>query len=345
MASRKKAPRKTRPAINRQSEAINFRDQVNKTFKSFVNWSASHLRRHRLLARLLGATILVCPPAILNSYYQVEAFASEIKRISPFAADLLDGHIFIGILIACLWGFGALTLYSFTKSFLQKNPSGWSDIPTILLTVLDNIVGSKEQRFSREYVRFASSEEEKITAGSVFKAITKPSDQLNELIKGIYATINILIQRDPEIDKYALKVNLAMMGPNKNIEEIFFHYPSNDSVRSTVDSLNRPGSTIKEAVSSGRIVVIESILEESKRPKPRFLVTDKSRAEEDGSLICYPIYYGPLEEVVFVISIFIDVPNYFKAKFHRSYVELLKPFELRMKLEYALLCLEQGVVR
>lgn len=345
MASRKKTSRNTRPTINKKTETIGSFNRASSAFKLFVNWSAGHLRRHRLIARFLGASILVCPPLIINSYYQVEAFANEIKKISPYIADLLDGHIFVGILMAGFWGFLALTVYSYAKSLLQKDPAGWSDIPSILLTVLDNIVGSKEQRFSREYLRFASSEDEKITAGGVFKAITKPSDQLNELIKGIYSTINMLLQRDPEVGKYVLKVNLATMDADKNITEIFFHYPSNDSVRSKVDSLNKPGSTIREAASSGKIVVIESILEESKKPKPRFLVTDKSRSEEDGSLICYPIYYGPLEEVVFVISIFISVPNYFRAKYHKSYVELLKPFELRMKLEYALLCLEQGVVR
>ncbi len=345
MASRKKTPRIARPTARKKLEDSSFFTNLTNLFKLFINWSASHLRQHRLIARLLGALILVCPPLILNNYYQVEAFANEIKRISPFFSDLLDGHIFIGVLIAGLWGFLTLSIYSFAKSFLQKDPAGWSDIPSILLKVLDNIVGSKEQRFSREYLRFATSAEEKITASSVFKAITKPSDQLNELVKGIYATFNILIQREHEMHKYALKVNLATMDENKNIAEIFFHYPSNDSVRSTVDSLNRPGSTIKEAASSGKIVVIESILEESKKPKPRFIVTDKSRSEEDGSLICYPIYYGPLDEIVFVVSIFINIPNYFRAKFHRSYIELLKPFELRMKLEYALLCLEQGVVR
>ena len=182
-----------------------------------------------------------------------------------------------------------------------------------------------------------------ITSAGVFDFITQPGQQLNELMQGVYSTVDTLLKAQ-EIGKYVLKVNLAAIDPKQCVKSIHFHFPSNHPVRSSLAALNSPDSSIKNAIRKKKIVVLESIHMESIRSKPSFVVTDASRADEDGSLICYPVMYDPVGAVVFVISIHIDQPGTFKPKFSTSYVELLKPFALRIKLEYALLALKELTV-
>lgn len=310
--------------------------------KCLAIWSRGIVRRYRLAARGLGSFVIAAPPYFVGQYYQVDKFAAEVKSDWPVIGAMLDHHVFVGVLLAGIWAFLVLALYRVLTALAQEQPSGWGDAPSILLRALDNIVGAKEQRFSNHLKALRASSSPAVPA-SVFSFITQPGQQLNELILGIYSTVDSLL-RAQETSKYVLKVNLAVIDQNQNIKDIHFHYPSNHPVRSSLLALNSTNSAIKTAVRTQKIVVLESIHVESARTKPRFVVTDQSRAEEDGSLICYPVIYEPMGAVVFVISIHIDQPGTFKQRFVGSYVELLKPFALRIKLEYALLALKELTV-
>lgn len=295
-----------------------------------------------MVARGLGSFVIAAPPYFVGQYYQIDKFATEVKSDWPLVGALLDHHVFVGVLLAGMWAFLVLALYRVLTILAQEQPSGWGDAPGILLRALDNIVGAKEQRFSNHLKSLGTSSCPAAPA-SVFSFITQPGQQLNELILGIYSTVDSLL-RAQETGKYVLKVNLAAIDQNQDVKAIHFHYPSNHPVRSTLAALNSPNSAIKTAVRAQKIVVLESIHVESARTKPRFVVTDENRAEEDGSLICYPVIYEPMGAVVFVISIHVDLPGTFKPRFAGSYVELLKPFALRIKLEYALLALKELTV-
>lgn len=295
-----------------------------------------------MVARGLGSFVIAAPPYFIAQYYQIDKFAAQIKGDWPVLGAMLDHHVIVGVLLAGIWAFLMLAIYRISYTLAQERPNGWADAPGILLRALDNVVGAKEQRFSNHLKSLATSNSPAASA-SVFNFITQPGQQLNELILGLYSTIDSLL-REQRTGKYVLKVNLAALDQNQDIKAIHFHYPSNHPVRSNLAVLNSQNSAIKTAVRTRKIVVLESILVESARAKPRFVVTDESRAEEDGSLICYPVFYEPLGAVVFVISIHVDQPGTFKPRYAASYVELLKPFALRIKLEYALLALKELTV-
>lgn len=341
MAKNKSKPNKRKPKKISNGDHSRFLGNTKVISKRVFSWFSNVLvnfkKTHLILFNFLGALILGAPPYLIIHYYQIESFAEEVKKLIPFIGPLLDNNVIWGVVLSGAWIFIWLTVYNFLKKMVSKSPDRWVDIPQVLLSTLDNIVGVKEQRFRRELLRMQNNPDIANSDGDIFRNITNPTDQLKELIKGVYTAINVLIQKDPSVQNYQLKVNLAAINADRNIEKIFFHHPSNHPVRSTLENLNKPNSTIKIAVNSRKIVVIESVLDESKRPSPKFAVTDHSRDEEDGSLICFPVFYEPLNQVIFVISVFIDVPYYFKSKFSKTYTALLKLFELRSKLEYALL--------
>ena len=132
-----------------------------------------------------------------------------------------------------------------------------------------------------------------------------------------------------------LKVNLALLKDGEIIA-IMYHYPNDHPVRSKLEVLNSRPSAISGVYTNRKIFVIDSILDESEKPKPGFLVTDPSRSKEDGSLICYPVGMA-VDGMFMVISIFHSRRSIFNQRFRNSYNEALKPFALRLKLEYSLL--------
>lgn len=207
------------------------------------------------------------------------------------------------------------------------------------MSAIDNVVGAKEQRFSRhlQKLRLGGAQ---AAAGDVFSEITKPDEQMNSLILGVYSVFDSVLKGQIE-GKYVLKVNLATVDHDGNVKSIHFHYPSNHPVRSSLEALNDPRSAMRSAVRTRQPVILESIYAESLRPKPRFVVTDSTREKEDGSLICFPVIHDALGVVVFVISIHVDRAGVFKQKYLHSYTELLKPFSLRIKLEYSLFALKE----
>lgn len=300
------------------------------------------MQRHRYVGRGFGAFVISTPPYFVIQYYQIGKFSDEIKADWPLVGALLDHHVGVSVVLAGVWTFLLLALYKTVAAFAQEQPNGWADVPSILLRTLDNIVGAKEQRFSN-HLKSIRGGSTPITSAGVFGFITQPGQQLNELMHGVYSAVDTLLKAQ-ENGKYVLKVNLAAIDQKQFVNCIHFHYPSNHPVRSSLVALNSPNSAIKNAIRTKKIVVLESIRMESIRSKPSFVVTDASRADEDGSLICYPVTYDPVGAVVFVISIHIDQPGTFRPKFSSSYVELLKPFALRIKLEYALLALKELTV-
>jgi len=86
--------------------------------------------------------------------------------------------------------------------------------------------------------------------------------------------------------------------------------------------------------------MIGSILDEAEKPKGCFAVTDDARRNEDGSLMCYPVWFSPLNSVAFVISVCYSKRGVFHKRFANSYSEVLEPFALRLRLVYSLLGLK-----
>lgn len=296
---------------------------------------------YTFLYRSAGAAIAGVPPVVLTSYYQVATFSDEFKRDWPAIAALLDKHVLIGCLLGGLWVYVVMSLRRSLASFADTAPPGWDTAPATILKAIDNVVGAKQQRFT-DFLRKIGNTSPAPSAGAIFSTITQPTQQISELVKGVYSTFDILLRGTLPSKRYTLKVNLAVINGDGKIVSIQYHYPSNHPVRSPIDALNKQNSTIRCAVSAKKPIVIESIQAESAKANPRFAVTDDAYSNEDGSLICYPVVLEGIDCVVFVLSVFVDAPGAFKPKHHDAFSQVIEPFALRLKLEYALLAMKEG---
>lgn len=297
-------------------------------------------QNYSFLYRSLGAGIAGVPPVILSSYYQVASFSEEFRKDWPALATLLDKHVLIGCIVGGVWVYVVFWLRRSLSSFADSSPPGWDTAPSTILKVLDNVVGAKRQRFS-EFLRKIDGAAPTPTPGEIFSTITQPTQQISELVKGVYSTFDILLRGTLPSNHYVLKVNLALINSEGKVASIQYYYPSNLPVRSSIEALNKPNSTIRVAVALKKQIIIESILAEAAKKSPRFAVTDLAHSAEDGSLICYPVALEGFDSVIFVLSIFVDVPGAFKPKHHDAYTQVIEPFALRLKLEYALLAIKE----
>ena len=295
-------------------------------------------QHYTFLYRLAGAAIAGVPPVVLTNYYQVATFSDELRKDWPALTTLLDRHVLIGCVLGGVWVYLVMWLRRSLASFADAAPPGWDTAPSTILKAIDNVVGAKQQRFSN-FLREMGNASPTPSAADIFSTITQPSQQISELVKGVYSTFDILSRSTLTSNRYTLKVNLAMIDGDGKVVFIKYHYPSNHPVRSPIDALNKPNSTIRNAISSKKLVVIESILAESAKADPRFAVTNRAYSQEDGSLICYPVVLEGIDSVIFVLSVFVDVPGAFKPKHRDAYNEVIEPFALRLKLEYALLAI------
>jgi hypothetical protein len=295
---------------------------------------------YTFLYRSAGAAIAGVPPVVLTSYYQVATFSEEFRKDWPALATLLDKHVLIGCVLGGVWVYLVMSLRRFLASFADTAPPGWDTAPSTILKAIDNVVGAKQQRFS-DFLRKMGNTSPAPSTGEIFSTITQPTQQISELVKGVYSTFDILLRGTLPSKRYALKVNLAVINGDGKVVFIQYHYPSNHPVRSPIDALNNQNSTIRCAVTAKKPIVIESILAEAAKANPRFAVTDPAYSQEDGSLICYPVLLEGIDSVVFVLSVFVDVPGAFKPKHHDAFNQVIEPFALRLKLEYALLAMKE----
>lgn len=83
------------------------------------------------------------------------------------------------------------------------------------------------------------------------------------------------------------------------------------------------------------MLIIPSILDESEKKNPRYIMTSKNDSSDDGSIICIPISTAD-PETGFVLSIFSPTRNAFDKGLLDTYREVLEPFLLRIQLEHSL---------
>lgn len=127
------------------------------------------------------------------------------------------------------------------------------------------------------------------------------------------------------------------------ISNIPVHYPADEPVRSSIDALNHPNSSILTACRTRKIVVVEDTeIEGAKKDGEDKIYVDTGSSKE-GSLICYPVAHVPTQEVPFVISIHCDQKGYFRKDYTETYELNLQRFALRLSLEYSLLLIKEKI--
>lgn len=286
---------------------------------------------------MVFAVVASAPPFLLMNYYDKSKLAEQIGKTYPWVAQQLDGNPALWLLSVPIWAWICRRVVTWCSAHFREEPSGWDNPATILLQAIGNAVGDKRERFHKALVE--ATKQPTIDAANVFNKITQPEQQIRELMNALYTAFFLLLQQSGE--KYPqLKVNLAVIKDGE-VVDIKYHFPRDRPVRSTIGDLNNPRSTIREAVKRKGLVIVESTRDEGEKAKGHFAVTDESRKDEDGSLLCYPVTFAPITDVAFVLSVCHDQRASFRKRFRATYEKIFEQFASRLHLEYSLLGLKE----
>lgn len=346
MAARRKKQPNTAP--KRQSSSRG-RDQEPSWLRQNAVILAERLRRlawrHKTAANVFWVALIGLPPTFILNFFSIEAFAKEIESVTPKLADLLRAGPFQWVMAASFWVPFVSWLRNKASLLLDAAPNGWSNAPQIVLKTLDQIVGHKEQRFSKhvaEVIRTVDAGGPRPVGADVFETITQPDSQINRLGEGIYTAFQLLLRTD-EAPLPRIKVNIALLrGPQ--VVKILCQFPADRPVRSSPAQLSSRGSGICTAQRTQRIHIVSSTKIASSQRDGGFLDTGSGDPSSDGSLICYPISFFANDDVSFVVSIYYPEKGAFERRFAKQYSEVLFPFAVRLRLEYQLLRLK-GLVK
>jgi hypothetical protein len=257
-----------------------------------------------------------------------------VLALAPFFPQLESYLKASPILTLCLsigWAV-VVTLVAAVALACKPPPSGSVFELLHLLECLKQIVGEKVNRFESFLTRQTME-----NSLEVFTEITRPDQQLASIVAAVYSYFEGVLSKEDKEQKVKLRVALARMG-QRHVEEWESYYPSYQKPRSEITELQRDTSCFSRAKSTGRMVIIESIKKEAGRRanKRRFEVTDLSRKDEDGSIICYPIKLKGTRQMPFVLSVCSSKPGYFRQGQEGVYQSILENFEQRIVLEYCL---------
>jgi hypothetical protein len=289
------------------------------------------------LLRWVVGPLIICGP---SSLFVLARFNSPLEVF-------LRGHVYLTIVMAIL-PLSVLPATYIAHRMREELPLSERDL-MLLLKTFDHIVASKSSRFQRAVDRLAgkkpfpqcAKDPEKPCGRELFLDITKPEEQIKLIMEGVWQYF-FVCQHDANVE---IKVALARMG-NKHIEEFLCFYPSDKGPRSDVSELQKPRATFSQAKASGKLVIVESTLQEGKKSdsmKNKCYVSTAQTGDEDGSLLCFPVRDNASRAVPFVISVHASLPRYFKKAATDSYRIPLEKFANRIALEANLERIKENV--
>lgn len=272
---------------------------------------------------LLLPLLATAPPVLLAEAKWNSGFESYLKE-TPQLRYLMMGWPLVMVFAACIY-----------EWFQPPKTVSASDFGT-LLEVLHGIVGLKVARFVKALQQLRQDGDFK--AKKVFTTITKPDDQLEAIVAGIYQFFEATGPPDVAMQDLGIRVALAKMG-EKHIDGFEVFSPPGKEPRSLVKDLQREDCGFSRAKEKREIVIVEDFVAESTGdPYRSYAITSESRREEKGSMICYPVIVRATQEIPFVISICSAKSKLFKKADAAYYTKILEHFEQRITLEY---CLKQ----
>ncbi len=282
------------------------------------------------------AIFVAGPPYLVAQFAGSEKFANAVAKVDPELTKVLDEHIVVFVILAAAWIAIFERLKRVLLSFLSPVPAGWERAPSFILKALDEIVGYKTKRHNdsvAKYFAAKSNGKRGPNAQQVLDDISKPEAQINRIVEQVYL-FAFKFFLNPSIGAKELKVTLGVM-QNGNLVKFLCYFPANRAVRSDTVELNRPSSCIQSAYREQKMIILPSVLDESEKKNPRYLITSNNDSSVDGSIICVPILTAD-PETGFVLSIFSPTRNAFDKGLRDTYREVLEPFLLRIQLEHSL---------
>ncbi|ERJ17732.1 hypothetical protein SSPSH_003500 [Salinisphaera shabanensis E1L3A] len=273
------------------------------------------------------------PGALFFATLRVDKADSLYRPIRPLY-NWVNQNPFLASVIVALYVIGLNAIISGVHRLAKGSERVEIKDLLRLFEVLETIVGSKSKRFG-EYVSTSYKKpRSEFSAEATFRNITQPDQQI--------ALLNIGIQTFFDaIDRHDTNIATAIVSVSENgAPESWFHFhPDSKPPLATPEELAKPDSTVMHAIKRRRMVIIEDIAAEAKKPDRSRRYRKVENEDEEGSLICYPIIDGSSNKVPYVVSIKADRKKYFRKHHSEFYSWVLETFEVRIRLEHSLLLL------
>ena len=205
-----------------------------------------------------------------------------------------------------------------------------------LLNSIDFIVERKLVRFKEHVQRIGSDRRQ--NAAQLFRAITKPQDQIQLLVDGIRAVFS-------SIDATGAEFRVGLLSVEHGKFSSWFGYsPIGRVPRTTPNELNAPTSTASNALKTQSIVVIDDIQRElTKRTKNDRRYFGGQHLDEDGSQLCIPVFDPSNGQICYVLTVAGNRQKCLCSKNSELYSWILHRFVSRIQLEHCLLQLRGSV--
>ena len=281
---------------------------------------------------IVAPAVVAVPPWIVTQVLDRQQFNDAIAAASPGLAAFLTKYYVLFFLFASIYSWLILALGQAVGRRVASRNVTTEQLLSLSATI-DNVVGHKLERFDRVA---RDTESGGLTAQTAFCSITQPTVQIAELMRGIADHFNAMRPGRNQL----IRVSLAEIEADK-LARIPIFFPKDEPIRSSVEELGKPNSTIMTAVRTRRIVIVESVQKELKKVRNPAFVDTGVGDDNAGSIICFPISLPNSKQIVFVISVSCDEEGYFKKALADVYFHILQRFALRVNLEYSLLQLKE----
>lgn len=271
--------------------------------------------------------LLVALPSALIGCYRIDS----IRQRSPDFFAWIEMHL-PGIAL----GYIAVPVLVGLEEWVKKqSPKYGNNISSkgvaLLLRALDSPVDTKMNRFLSMLALVGDNQ---ISKTDVFQTITDPDKQLAEIIRAIHLFFDgysKLADAKAEIEFTTVLFKMSNSVPVKP----WCYFP--ECNRPGEGLLNNRGSLAANAAKanngSGKTIIVENIEKEKRKTKS---LISKNCASEHGSALCFPIKSNHVSaKVPLVLRITTNRPFFLEHK-KVQYEEVLKRFEKRILIEYAL---------
>jgi hypothetical protein len=314
-------------------------------------WRAKRARQslRRKIKRLLGrrfvATLLVpliaaIPPVIL-------AATDEKKNFWPawlwkLIRDFLTQYPALAT-AALVWP-GVVIVLAYAGGWIRKRFIDLDELTAteygLILRALDEIDGNKMARFGN-LAADTQSATIAVNPDAIFQTITQPSIQIAAIISAIYLVFRLDAEATDPQNTGALCVTLARLKKSQ-FEKFEVWVPQTQAPSSSRQHLRRKESAIERAATTRKPVIVNDIARELKRKhgEKRFCAGAPG-SSEDGSIIAFPVFHQPTNDVPYVITIRSQHPGHFVPRLRDRYAILLQPFVIRISIEHSLALLKE----
>ena len=234
-----------------------------------------------------------------------------------------------------------IIIFQFINHFMEKYQPIDTRQALSLLEILENILGAKIERFGIEANKLLTGNKSP-GGNTIFKRITQPEKQFAEIINGIWHFFKL--ESEAKGKKVKFRVALAKMG-SRYIEEFTLFVPKHDGPLGVIEDYRVDNCGFTRAKDLKKILIIEDVIQSSKEEftKSNYVIVSRQKNNENGSMICYPVYHRNLNDIPYVISVWVSEKHYFKLANEKTYDLIMNKFAQRIALEYGLLILKEGV--